>query len=858
MNLELTRPFWLIGLVLLLVLIWYHRRSLSDFPLPQRRISLLVRMIIVVLLTLALAGLSIRSPTRQRMIMVAIDASESLGEAARERIEEVLEQLRPQPGDVQIRFLQFAASPSAPVPDPDALTDQLTPPERMGTDLAGALRIASASIAPGYVPDLLLLSDGNETSGDALTAARQIECPVHVIALPTRDDPEVQLSELNVPSQVRQGEPFYVEIVVQSNQDTEATIDVYRDDVKIEAESPAGGYQLKRGENRFRIRQSIDDQRQVAFAARVRTPNDTLLDNNESRGLVFAAGKPAVLVIDPEPEQIDSFRWALQEQDLRIEVRPPLGIPKSLAELQKFDCLIISNVPATAMSMNQMDIIRTYVEDLGGGLIMTGGDQSFGLGGYYKTTLETILPVRSNFEKEREKPSLAMVLVIDKSGSMGGEKIELAKDAARSATELLGPSDQIGVIAFDGNPTWVSELHSGSDKGFVIDRISMIEAGGGTSIYPALNDAYESLLAASAKLKHVILLTDGHSEPGDFEGLSGDMSAARMTVSTVAVGTSADETLLERIAEIGGGRYYQCDDPNAVPQIFAKETVEASKSAINELPFMPQLVRPTSVLSGLEIEAAPFLLGYVVTRPKPTSEFILASEAGDPLLAWWRYGLGMSVAYTSDISPRWAIEWMGWPEFGPFWAQVIRHTMRKSDTAGAFMTLQRDGSKASLTLDTVDPLGNFINDAETRLTLIGPGRKTERIQLRQVAPGRYQADFDATERGAYLMEVQQQTAGGEIGLRQNRALVVGYPDELRIRPTNQSLLRRIAQSSGGRYEPDLSELLAASDRTASRRLPLWPYLLITALLLFVLDVLLRRIDLSLIESPLRPTQSPFA
>jgi uncharacterized membrane protein len=667
---------------------------------------------------------------------------------------------------------------------------------------------------------------------------------VSVIPLPTRDDPEVQLSEIVVPSQVRQGEPFYVEIVVQSNHAVQATIDVFCDDVRIQSDDQPSTYALEKGENRFRVRQSIDDQRQVAFAAQVRAASDTLLDNNEASGLVLATGKPTVLVIDQDPEQIDSFRWALEEQDLRIEARPPQGLPKDLAELQKFDCLIVSNVPATEMSLNQMDIIRTYVEDLGGGLIMTGGDQSFGLGGYYKTTLETILPVRSNFEKEREKPSLAMVLVIDKSGSMGGQKIELAKDAAKSATELLGPRDQIGVIAFDGQSSWVSELHSGSDKGFVMDRIATIEAGGGTSIYPALSDAYEALLATSAKLKHVILLTDGHSAPGDFDGLSSDMAASRMTVSAVAVGSQADQDLLERIAELGGGRYYQCDDPNSVPQIFAKETVEASKSAINELPFMPQLIRPTAVLSGLDIEASPFLLGYVVTRPKPTSEFILASEAGDPLLSWWRYGLGMSVAYTSDISPRWAIEWMAWPDFGTFWAQVIRHAMRKSDASGAFMTVERTGTQARLTLDAIDPLGNFINDAETELTLIGPDRQAEKIALRQVAPGRYETQFDARQRGAYLMEVQQKTSSGEIGLRQNRALVVGYPDELRLGPTNESLLRQIAEVSGGAYDPTIKDVLAASKRTVGRRLPLWPFLLMIALGLFVLDVLLRRIDLS--------------
>ena len=850
-TLEITRPFWLSGLTLLAVVLWFYARSLSDFPLWQRRCSMIVRSIIVVLLVLALAGLALRSPTKQRTLLVAIDSSKSLGTEAKERSEEVVQQLRTQASDVQLRFVRFADAPSAPVAAPDEWSEDLDEEHRMSSDLSAAIRVSAASIPPDRVPDVLLLTDGNETQGDALSAAARVGCHVSVIPLPTRDDPEVQLSDVIVPAQVRQGEPFYVEVVVQSNHETEATIDVFRDDLRIDGHDRDKPHTLKKGENRFRVRQEIDDKRQVDFAVQVRSATDTLLDNNEARGLVFAAGKPTVLVIEQDPEQADSFRWALEEQDLRIEVRPPQGLPTDLAELQKFDCLLLSNIPATAMTLNQMDIIRTYVEDLGGGFIMTGGDQSFGLGGYYKTTLETILPVRSNFEKEREKPSLAMVLVVDKSGSMGGQKIELAKDAAKGAVELLGPRDQIGVIAFDGSSNWVSEVHSASDKDFVIDRIATIEASGGTSIYPALSDAYDALLRASAKLKHVILLTDGHSAPGDFEGLAGDMAAARMTVSTVAVGSGADQNLLERIAEVGGGRYYFCNDPNAVPQIFAKETVEASKSAINELPFTPQLIRPTAVLAGLDIETAPFLLGYVVTRPKPTSEFILASETGDPLLSWWRYGLGISVAFTSDISSRWAHEWLAWPDFGVFWAQVIRHAMRKSDASGAFVTVDRNGNQARITLDAVDPLGNFVNKAETHLTLIGPDLATETIPLRQTAPGRYETQFDVGERGSYLMELQQTSPAGEVGLRQNRALVVGYPDELRLRPTDEALLRKIANVSGGTYDPSVDEMLKPSDRTVQRRLPLWPYLLMIALGCFVLDVLLRRIDLSTQRFPPR-------
>ena len=179
-----------------------------------------------------------------------------------------------------------------------------------------------------------------------------------------------------------------------------------------------------------------------------------------------------------------------------------------------------------------------------------------------------------------------------------------------------------------------------------------------------------------------------------------------------------------------------------MPQIFAKETVTASKSAINEQPFSPTVVRPTQVLSEIRLDEAPFLLGYVVTRPKPTAEVILATEAGDPLLAWWRYGLGMSVAFTSDAKSRWAAEWLSWPQFGQFWAQVARHAMRKAEAKGTVVQVDRKGRKAVVSLDAIEPSGKFLNRATTELTLVDPQLRTRKLEMAQVAPGRYQAEFD--------------------------------------------------------------------------------------------------------------------
>jgi Ca-activated chloride channel homolog len=838
LQLELTHPIWLAGLLVLPVLAWYFHKSLVDFARWQKLLSLAGRAAIVVLLVLALSGLTALQPTQEQFVVFALDKSLSVSDDSRYQADKYLDAALLNQGRNRAAFLSFAAAPGLVHAERNKEGAKL---DDQGTDIAAAIEAAAAAIPPSYVPHIVVLSDGNQTAGDALKAALRAGIPVSTVPLKTRDDPEVQVSAVNVPAQVREGEPFHVEAVIDSNHDDEVNVEIFRNEHKIHSERQ----KIKKGENRFKFRQSLTSERLATYTVKVSGAKDTLLDNNSAFGLVFTAGKPRVLVVESDPKLAKHLEWALQEEGIQVDVRPPQGMPDSLADLQNYELVMLSNVPATALTQRQMEVVRTYVQDLGGGLIMLGGDQSFGLGGYYKTVIEEVLPVRSDFEKEKEKPSLAMMLVIDKSGSMGGQKMELAKDAAKGAVELLGPNDKVGVIAFEGETYWVCEIMSCANKSYILDRIASIEAGGGTRMYPAMEEAYDALRNTVAKLKHVIILTDGISEPGDFEGITQSMVADRITVTTVGVGSDADKRLLEEIAQIGKGRFYFTEDPTSVPQIFAKETVTASKSAINEQPFLPQTVRPTPVLQGIEFEGAPFLLGYVLTRPKPTCEFILATEKGDPLLAWWRYGLGMTAAFTSDAKSRWAAEWLTWPGYSKFWAQVVRHTMRKGDARGMVVRVDHKARKATVSLDAVDPVGRFLNQAETELTVIDPQLGNKKLTMTQTAPGRYTAEFDTPHAGAYHLEISQKHQG-KLLYRQSRGLAVGYPDELRLRPTNEELLKALAQASGGQYDPPPEAIFAATARTANRATPLWPWLVAAAALLFLADVALRRIDFALI------------
>lgn len=914
-SFELPHPWWLAALVVVVpALVFYFWRSLSDFSPRQRVISLLTRTVIATLLALALSGLALLKPTRQQFVIFAIDQSLSVDTVESEQptegtskdfaknsqVDEFLDRVfsgATGASDNKVMYLPFAAQAGTLTnerPKSPSSGDQSAPPslsggngsgtsdlDRNATDIAAAIRSAAGAMPPDYVPRIVLLTDGNQTVGDALQAALGTTSfvaavprvtsrngtqdqpsdlrliPIDTVPLKVRDEKEVQVAAVEVPAQVREGEPFYVEVLINSNHEDEGLVEVFRGAHKVLSETR----KLKSGENRFRFQQSITGERLAQYTVKVSgLTQDTLLDNNTESGLVFTTGKPRVLLIESEPKLAQQLVWALQQEEIECDVRPVEGMPESLADLQNYELLILSNVPATSLSQRQMELARTYVQDLGGGFMMLGGDQSFGLGGYYKTVLEEILPVRSDFEKEKEKPSLGMVLVIDKSGSMGGEKIEMAKEAAKSAAELLGPRDQLGVIAFEGNFYWVSELQSASNKGRIVDDISRIEAGGGTVMYPAMEEAYNALLGATAKLKHVIVLTDGISSPGDFEGIAQSMASSRITCSTVAVGEGCDGKLLEEIARIGQGRYFEAMEASTLPQIFAKETMTASKSAISEQPFVPQVVRPTQVLADIDFETAPFLLGYVVTRPKATCEFILATESGDPLLAWWRYGLGTTVAFTSDAKSRWGAEWLTWPGFSKFWAQVVRQSMRKNDVKGVIVDVKQDRRRATISLDAIDPSGKFLNRADTEVTVIDPQLGQYKLEMKQTSPGRYVVEFDTPLSGAYHLNMTQKTSGGTILHQQTRGLIVGYPDELRLHPTNDEMLRTLASTSGGRFDPIPEEIFRAESaieapqslgqpsippRSVQRSTPLWPYLVTAACLFFLLDVALRRIDFSL-------------
>jgi uncharacterized membrane protein len=862
-DLELTDPLWLWGLAALPLLAWWSHRGLVSLHRGQKVASLACRVAIVVLVVLILSGLTLRRPTDEPFVVFAIDRSLSIGAAAESAARDFLDGALERVGNGRVAFLGFAAAPG-PVGSTwsEAMESIDGQDAFLGTDIEAAIEVAAGAVPPGYVPRILLLSDGNATAGDARKAALRCGASIWTVPLPAGEEPEVQVAEVVVPNQVREEELFPIEVVVNSNHDDEGFLEMFCNRTKLPEVSETRRW-FRKGENRFRFQYRLGREPRATIQARVRAFQDTRLDDNSARALVQSLGRPRVLIVAGDPQQAEHLVDALTAQRIQVDPpRPPEGLPQSLAELQNYDLVILANVPAThpKLTHQHFEQLKLYVKELGGGLLLIGGDHAFGPGGYARSALEDLLPVYCDFRKEQEKPRLAMVLVLDKSGSMAeGGKLPMVQEAARGAVELLAAKDRVGVVVFDDTTRWVSELRPCQEKAGMLDSLARIQAEGGTRILPAMELAYQGLdsLGGEAKYKHIILLSDGGDnarDPNEFIPLLNRISGSRITVSCVGVGKDVDQPLLESIARGGGGRCYLPEDLASVPMIFAQETIQATRDALVDGAFAPSLWRPAKALAGIDWSEAPLLGGYVLTRIKPTSEQVLVTDKYDPLLAWWRTGLGMCGAFTSDAESRWAEPWISnWPTgFSRFWTQVARHLMRRQDAQGCEIQVARRGRRVDVTLDAVDPSGEFANGVATELTVMDPLHLIRSLPVPQTAPGRYATEFDAPFSGEYWLVLTQRSQD-EVLLQQTRGFVVGYPEELRLLPPNEGHLRAIALDSGGRFRPNPESIFAPNDATAPRDVAAWPYLATLAAILLVCDVALRRIDLVPLVAALEST-----
>lgn len=867
----------------------------------RRRIFGILRSAGVAALVVALLDPALPWPVGERRFVFIVDGSRSVPPAAREQAQRFVEEVVLKLGRQDRAWLvEAGARPRllavyrGSQPDPDAPAPPLVGSAGDATDLEAALQAAQSLLGPGdevsgVVPGrIVVISDGRETAGDAeafVQAAQggiggntsptgsrpdpeQRFVPIDVVPVLARLDPEVAVGPIVAPPDVPEGGPVSLRVLVYASRPQPARLAIDRDGVSVWE----GDVELAAGWNTFTFQDlSPAGGSALVYTARVKPSlQDTYEPNNRADVVVGVSGARRILYVSAEPSAPGAS--ALAEAAIPVEVATPDGLPASRAELSRFSVIVLDNVAATRLTRPQMEALAASVRDLGLGLVVLGGPQAFGPGEYLDTPLEEVLPVWAQVPARLLIPQVALVLVVDKSGSMGerdatGTKLDAARRAAAATLELLAPSDLVGVLAFDGEAHWIQPLTPASDPVGIMRRMARLSADGGTDLGPALREALESLRRVRAMVRHAIVLSDGKSNPADFEAMTRRAAAEGITVSTVAIGSDADAALLSEIARWGRGRFYLTRDLRSIPQIFASETITVTRSAIVYGPVEVMATGPwgsdESLLPAERLDFPP-LSGYVATTPKPAASVYLTSPDGDPILAAWRVGLGRAVAFTSSLTGPWGQAWQRAGLAAAMLQRMVRWAMTPAGAgAGASrLYVELDGDQARLVAEVLDGEGRPVNFLEAMATVSGPAGRTAEVPLTQEAPGRYVGRFDAAEPGEYV-------ATAELGNSRLRAVAVrAYPAEFEPGPPSPSLLAALAYATGGQVlgyiaAPPVSpppghelppELAQAAARLAAlpslqagawQTRPGWPLLVALALLLLLVDVAVRQVG----ESP---------
>jgi uncharacterized membrane protein len=881
-NIELpvifSDPWWLLAFALLPPLIvlglWQgqsqaRRSARGGGDAWRPRASTAIRALILSLLLLALAGMEVVRSAGPLTVIYLVDVSDSVSTAQQEAaLAYVRGGLAAKGADDKAGVVLFGARPGIA----QAISAAADLPElhhllpTSATDIAGAIRLGLALVPDAGARRFVLISDGLETVAGAHAAAAQAGAsgiPIDVVPYTRDAGNEVGVAGVGAPKSVPLGQQFDVTVVVQSTHDTTAHLVLTEDSTQLDERDVP----LVKGNNTFTFPANPTTKGFHTYRARVSAVDDHFAENDTAAGYAVVTNAPKVLIVAGDPADGDPLQTALGAAHVDASVVAPADMPATLQDLSAYDAVVLANAGADSISPDTQTALQAYVRDLGRGLVMVGGENSFGAGGYLRSPLEEALPVTMDVKSSNREADVALALVVDKSGSMGRchcgnsgafrstnvqqtgiPKTDIAKEAIVKAAATLNGADRIGVVAFDTQAQWVVNLQPVRNVPDLADLVAGIKADGNTNIFSGLRAATDALEQSDAKIKHIILLSDGWSDQGQYDAIVSEMRANNITLSAIAAGAGTSE-VLENLAHKGGGRYYGALDMNSVPQIFLKETSLAAGTYLTEAPFVPDRARASPILKGLDNAALPQLLGYNNSTAKGTAEVILTAPGGDPVLAQWQYGLGRAVAWTSDIKGRWARDWVTWPQFSTFAAQMIGWTLPREVAPGITTNISTVGSESTIQVDSTDPSGAARNDLPTSAQVTGPDGSTTDAPLAQAAPGRYEGTVRTADPGVYQVQVTQVATDGSTLAQQTLGLIVPYSAEYRLDDpgdTGQRLLADLAAASGGRVLAADAPAAAFAGGLASRpqRTPLWPLLLTVALLLFPLDVAVRRLTMT--------------
>ena len=811
----------------------------------------LLRCALITLLVFALAGLQLSSRIRKNQTLFLVDASDSVAPQQKEKaIQFVNDALRKIQAPDQAGLIVYGSKaeverfPSSPYLL-EKFESQIDPKQ---TNLENALRLADGVMADDYQKNIVVLSDGLENTGDAVPLAKSLQekgVTLQGHYLQPANVVEAQLENVRIPSEARLKEPFLLEIITKSNQPMSGLLQISQNGVLIQE----GTVQFSDAEKTvIRIPQTITTPGLYRYDVQIKPEKDFQIENNSAQAWISVEGPPRILLVDEQPAELRILAEALQRRGFSVDVKEGRYLPRTLSDLMLYQAVFVRNVPAS-MIRSQMPVVQQYVHEFGGGFAMLGGRKSFGPGGYYQTPVETVLPVRMDLVNKKYLADVAMVIVIDKSGSMsytdrGRQKIDLADEGGSRVASLLKETDQLGVLAVDSVPKWAHELKKLGNKKDAIDAILSIRAGGGgIYVYTGLRAAYEALKDIKASVKHVILFADT-ADCEEKDGPNGESSLSlasraleehQITTTTIGIGQTGDPDVqfLEQLATIAAGRFYFTNDMFTLPEIFAQESAVVQRYYITEETFQPSIQQIEPLLNGLT--ETPQLDGYVATTAKTFADVSIVSHREDPILASWRHGLGYSVAFTSDPVGPWGVKWVSlWPDWERFWAQTGRYLARTNQPAQFQVSFESKGSNSTTVVVDMFDQDPGTQDSSLQGAVVDSSGQEHSLTFSRAAHGRYEA----------IVPSQAPLFGKVFRLSGDRVAeeaIVQFQGSRNLEYEITSNGRERLEQITGRLVESADQLRLFS-KTAVDVQSVRPQLLVWAVWLFLIDIVLRKLD----------------
>ena len=850
MNIEIARPLLLILIPFIVVGLIYSGKFLRMKNKKKKLRYIVMRAFVMSLLVLALAGISLKWTSEETTTVFLVDMSDSAKNNQKDIEKYLRDMIKDIPDKNTVGIIVFGADSTIEqfVTNKEIFDEITTKPITTATNIEQAISTGLTLYPEGAAKRMVLITDGAQNYGnmDNMTSALiAAKVQLKVVKLESSFGKEVYVSDVTIPDIIHVDDKFSVTANIKSNIATNAIVSLYSGRTLKSQEN----VKLQVGDNQFVFNDVGDEGGLKSYRVVVDAEDDNIGVNNEYSAFTQIEAKPKVLLVEGSAGLGDQFAAMLDANSMLYDKVTPSGVPTTIADFNEYKAIITIDVHYDDMKKGFAKNLDTYVKDYAGGYICIGGENSYALGGYKDTELEAMLPVFMDLQGEKEIPKMAMVMVIDHSGSMTTPSsdnsnvtgLDLAKEAAVSGVENLRKTDEVGVLVFDDGFQWTVPIEEADDIDSITDSISTIGYGGGTSICPALREAEERLAESDAQIKHIILLTDGQDTFRDYDEIIEDINTNGITLSSVAVGEGADVDLMKGLAESCGGRYYYTDINSGIPRIFAQEVFLSVKSYLINEEFTPIIVGDSPITDEILANGYPNLLGYIAATPKDTAKVILESDKGDPILSTWQYGLGKTVAWNSDGTNQWTSMWANWENYSAFWKNVIDYTISDTSLGNDTLEVSQNGTSAVITYGTAD------YDENTKITGLCTTEGGEQIEfeLDPMSPGQYEGSIDLEELGVYSINISNSN-GNEIVKTVNTATAMQYSPEYRF-DTDTSVLDSFVTTAQG-------EVITFNDKIyndkienirARKNLAFW--LIMTALFIFMADIVMRRFQIDYVE-----------